>query len=101
MYTLHCDPAEEKNIFFFLKSIFSWLFFSPLSEGKMPLCTLLFLILLLHLLFSPSLFFWMNGRRGKGTPEHTGTMMNTGKGADVQQEPRNNVQPASSLARIQ
>lgn len=37
IYTLHCDPAEEKNIFFFsLKSMFSWLFFPPLSEGKSP-----------------------------------------------------------------
>lgn len=88
IYTLHCDPAEEKNIFFFsLKSMFSWLFFSPPFWGEKPLCTLLFHIL--HLLFSPSLFFWMNGRRGVGTPEHTGTMMNTGKGADVQREPRN------------
>lgn len=36
IYTLHCDPAEEKNIFFSLKSMFSWLFFPPLSEGKSP-----------------------------------------------------------------
>lgn len=37
IYTLHCDPAEEKNIFFFLSKVCSLgCFFPPLSEGKSP-----------------------------------------------------------------
>lgn len=38
IYTLHCDPAEEKNIFFFLSKVCSLGCFSPpFLRGKAPL----------------------------------------------------------------
>lgn len=39
IYTLHCDPAEEKNIFFFFsqKYVLLVVFFPPFLRGKAPL----------------------------------------------------------------
>lgn len=67
IYSLLCAPQRRK-ISFSQKYLFLFFCF-PRGENS-----------ILHLPFSLVLtVIWMNGCRGKGTPEHTGTMMNTGK----------------------